>query len=267
MRKVSKKRITEEQMRHYFMGRSNPLIPILIISGSISFVFYLSLRIFFHINEPRFILGGILLIIGNFLRERSTEITDKDYDEWLKQQRQTITQAAPQKVYLDVSQLIRRPLSLHGVIDPDTDAAKSYAKGVYKKTGKDNKARYSVNIFTLFFPAEHHIAILSCEVDALDQQKHIERASHYFYKDIVGLRTEEIRLSDHTEHIILQLQSFSLKVANGDSIDTGAVLNVTVLDLEDEQQTVKTAYIDTDVNGTISTLLMLLRQKKWDSPQ
>ena len=56
MRKVSKKRITEEQMRHYFLGRSNPLIPILIISGSISFVFYFSLRIFFHINEPYFIL-------------------------------------------------------------------------------------------------------------------------------------------------------------------------------------------------------------------
>jgi|YelNatPaOPRAMG01_1025707.scaffolds.fasta_scaffold154898_2 hypothetical protein len=87
MRKVSKKRITEEQMRHYFMERSNSIISILIISGSISFASYFPLRIFFHINEPRFLLGGILLIIGNFLRECSTEITDKDYDEWLKQQR------------------------------------------------------------------------------------------------------------------------------------------------------------------------------------
>src|SRR2546429_2430045 len=56
----------------------------------------------------------------------------------------------------------------------DVCSSDLYRDNIDSKKGKDGFYRYSVNVFTYFFPAEHHIAVLSCDVDALDQRAHIE---------------------------------------------------------------------------------------------
>ena len=60
---------------------------------------------------------------------------------------------------------MREPLSLDGVILPGSAEANPYRDNIYSKKGKDGFYRYSVNVFTYFFPVEHHIAVLSCDVD------------------------------------------------------------------------------------------------------
>jgi len=168
---------------------------------------------------------------------------------------------------MDPSELIRESLSLHGIILPGSAEANPYRDNIYSKKGKDGFYRYSVNVFTYFFPAEHHIAVLSCDVDALDQRIHIQHTDHYFYTDMVGINTGEGRLQDEKERTTLLIQGFSLRVANGDAIGIGGVLSVKVLDSKNKKSGPKVAFADTEVSKTVRALLMLLRQKKQDQPQ
>ena len=254
---------SEAQMRRYFRGSSNYtgaifliIVGILLIGvGLASHMQTLAL-----VGLTPIILGIIITVV------HSSRPNDQKYDQWVDRQRELIASTALQKVHMDPTELIREPLSLHGVIIPGSDQANPYGDNIYSKKGKDGFYRYSVNVFTYFFPAEHHIAVLSCDVDALDQRAHIEHTEHYFYKDMVGVNTGEGRFQDKKERVTLLIQAFSLRVANGDAIGIGGVLSVKVLDSKNKKIGPKVAFADTEVSKTVQALLMLLRQKKQDQP-
>jgi hypothetical protein len=269
---MSGKDFSEAQMRRYFKGSGNYTGAIfLIIVG----VLLIGVGLASNMQTvappglaPTLILVGLAPIVLGFIIMvvRSSRPTDRQYDQWVDGQRALIASTALQKVHMDPSELIREPLSLHGVIIPGSPEANPYGGNIHSKKGKDGLYRYSVNVFTYFFPAEHHIAVLSCDVDALDQRAHIEHADHYFYKDMVGVNTGEGRLEDKKERATLLIQGFSLRVANGDAIGIGGVLSVRVLDSKNKKIGPKIAFADTEVSKTVQALLMLLRQKKQDQP-
>lgn len=268
---MSGKDFSEVQMRRYFKGSG-------IYKGAISLIIVGVLLIGVGLASntqtvafaglaPTLILVGLAPIVLGFIIMvvRSSRPTDQKYDQWVDGQRALIASTALQKVHMDPSELIiREPLSLHGVILPGSPEANPYGGNIYSKKGKDGFYRYSVNVFTYFFPAQHHIAVLSCDVDALDQRAHIEHTDHYFYKDMVGVNTGEGRLEDKKERATLLIQGFSLRVANGDAIGIGGVLSVKVLDSKNKKLGPKVAFADTEVSKTVQALLMLLRQKKQD---
>ncbi len=261
---MSGKDFSEAQMRRYFKGRGNYAGAIfLIIVG----VFLIGVGLASNMQALLALVGSIPIVLGFIIVVRSSQPTDQEYDQWVDRQRALIASTALQKVHMDSSELIREPLSLHGVILPGSAEANPYGGNIHSKKGKDGFYRYSVNVFTYFFPAEHHIAVLSCDVDALDQRAHIEHTDHYFYKDMVGVNTGEGRLQDEKERATLLIQGFSLRVANGDAIGIGGVLSVKVLDSKDRKSGPKVAFADTEVSKTVQALLMLLRQKKQDQPQ
>ncbi len=259
---MSGKNFSEAQMRRYFKDSGNYTgVIFLIIIG------VLLIGVGLGNNMQVLALVGLAPIaLGLIVLTRSSKPSDQEYDQWLDEQRALIASTALQKVHMDQSELIRDPLSLHGVIPPASPEANPYRGNIYSKKGKDGLYRYSVNVFTYFFPAEHHIAVLSCDVDALDQRAHIEHADHYFYKDMVGVHTSEGRLQDEKERITLQIQSFSLRVASGDAIGISGVLSVKVLDSRNKKSGPVVAFADTEVSKTVQALLLLLRQKKQDQP-
>jgi hypothetical protein len=261
---MSGKGFSETQMRGYFNGSRNYTGAIfLIIVGVLLIGVGLAskMQTLALVGLAPIVLGIIIIVV------RSSKPTDQEYDQWVDRQRALIASTALQKVHMDPSELIREPLSLHGVILPDSAEANPYRGNIHSKKGKDGFYRYSVNVFTYFFPAEHHIAVLSYDVDALDQRAHIEHTDHYFYKDMVGVNTGEGRLQDKKERATLLIQGFSLRVANGDVIGIGGVLSVKVLDSKNKKSGPKVAFADTEVSKTVQALLMLLRQKKQDQPQ
>lgn len=240
---MSGKDFSEAQMRRYFTGGRNYTGAIfLIIIG----VLLIGVGLANNMQTvapvrlaPTVTFVGLVPIVLGFIIimvVHSLQPSDQEYDQWLDRQRYLIASTALQKVHMDKSELIREPLSLRGVILPGSPEANTYSDNIYDKKGNDGLYRYSVNVFTYFFPAEHHIAVLSSGVDALDQRAHIEHAEHYFYKDMVGVNTGEKRLQDKKDRAILLIQGFSLRVA------------------------------DTEVSQTVQALLMLLRQKKQDLP-
>ncbi len=268
---MSGKDFSEVQMRRYFKGSGNYkgaifliIVGVLLIGVGLASnaqtlaLVRLAPTVVTLVGLAPIVLGFIIMVV------RSSRPTDRQYDQWVDGQRELIASTALQKVHMDPSQLIRDRLSLHGVIVPGSPEANPYSGNIYSKKGKDGLIRYSVNVFTYFFPAEHHIAVLSCDVDALDQRAHIERADHYFYKDMVGVNTGEGRLEDKKERATLLVQGFSLRVANGDAIGIGGVLSVRVLDPKNKKLGPKIAFADTEVSKTVQALLMLLRQKKQD---
>ncbi len=260
---MSGKDFSEAQMRRYFKGSGNR-------TGAISLIIVGILLIGVGLAsnmQPLALVGLAPIVLGFIIVVRSSQPTDQEYDQWVDKQRALIASTALQKVHMDPSELIREPLSLHGIILPGSAEANPYRDNIYSKKGKDGLYRYSVNVFTYFFPAEHHIAVLSCDVDALDQRIHIQHTDHYFYTDMVGINTGEGRLQDEKERTTLLIQGFSLRVANGDAIGIGGVLSVKVLDSKNKKSGPKVAFVDTEVSKTVQALLMLLRQKKQDQPQ
>lgn len=258
---MSGKDFSEAQIRRYFRGSGNYTGAIfLIIVGVLLIGVTLAnkMQTLALLGLAPIVLGFIIIVV------RSSQPNDQEYDQWVDRQKTLIASTALQKVHMDPSELIREPLSLHGVILPGSAEANPYRDNIDSKKGKDGFYRYSVNVFTYFFPAEHHIAVLSCDVDALDQRAHIEHTDHYFYKDMVGVNTGEGRLEDKKERATLLIQGFSLRVANGDVIGIGGVLSVKVLDSKNKKSGPKVAFADTEVSKTVRSLLMLLRQKKQD---
>ncbi|OLB30676.1 MAG: hypothetical protein AUH05_20405 [Ktedonobacter sp. 13_2_20CM_53_11] len=257
---MSGKNFSEAQMRRYFRRGNYKGAIFLIIVGVllIGVGFANNVQTLVLVGSAPIVLGFIIIVV---LRSRPN---DQEYDQWVDRQRALIASSALQKVHMDPGELVREPLSLHGVIPPASDEASPYRDNIYSKKGKDGFHRYSVNVFTYFFPAEHHIAVFSCNVDALDQRAHIEQTSHYFYTDMVGVNTKEGRLQDKKETVTLLLQAFSLRVANGDAIGIGGVVSVKVLNSKNKKSGPKVAFADNEVSKTIQALLMLLRQKKQD---
>lgn len=153
---MSKRTISEARMRRYFLGSgvyTNALILIILGVGIIAASFAIHSLIVGLAGGGLILLGGMI-----FLMLKMNAITDYDYDHWVAGQRAEIEATALQRLSMDKSQLIGDPLVLHGVIPPDSPEAEGYSE-TYKKKGTDMGFRYSVNIYTYFFPAEDHIAV------------------------------------------------------------------------------------------------------------
>ncbi len=260
---MSGKNFSEAQMRRYFKGKRSYknsiyliVVGILLIGGGVAG----NALMLVLIGLVPIALGIIIVIVVHRLQP-----TDKEYDEWVDRQGTLIEATALQEVHMDKSQLVRAPLHLRGAIIPNSDEAmRRYGNNVDKKLGKDGLYRYSVNVFTYFFPAEHHIAVLSCGVDALDQRAYMQNSKHYFYKDMVGVDTSEVRFEDKGDKLVLILQTFSLLATNGDAVGIPGVVSVKVLDAKKKKSGPKVAFASTPVSETVSALLLLLRQKKQD---
>lgn len=86
-------------------------------------------------------------------------------------------------------------LQVHGFVLPGMRESYQYRPDeLLWKKGQDGLVRYSVNIYTYFFLAEHSLIVFIGDINALDQAKQLEKIKEYFYRDIVGviISTEQL---------------------------------------------------------------------------
>src|SRR5207302_11473283 len=123
------------------------------------------------------VVGAIILFL---LRAKPS---DRQYEQWLEDQFNTLTSTVLQKLNIDRSQVAgMQRLYLHSYVIPGSADAQKFTD-VRAKKGKDRIWRFSINAYTYFVPTDDHIAIFSSYIDALSQSAHVEEAHHYYYPD------------------------------------------------------------------------------------
>lgn len=251
---------SEAQMKRYFSTGSARSIMIVIVGVLLVIVgIYLNFLILSGVGALLIIAGGIVIMVA---RSRPS---DKEFDRWLEGQSNALAAAALEKLHLHPNQVLGPPLHLHGYVLPGTKDARNYDE-IRQKQGKDGQWRFSANVYTFFFPADHHIAVFSSGIDALDQSAHVEQAYHYFYHDIVGVAAQDVQdtINFKGRDYTVLLQQFSLKVANGDAIGIGG--SFSVKPIGKKKDAVPFAVTDSDVSRTVAALLALLRDMKRRNP-
>jgi hypothetical protein len=171
--------------------------------------------------------------------------TDQQYEDWVRSWQGPIRQYGMQKLGLDESDVLSRPLYVRSLVWPGSKWSKyyqSYRTPIIIKHGADGRPHSSINRYTFFYPTQHYIAVYIVDTNALDRV-HFEGTRTYFYDDIVGVETSAIALNDG--YVNYAMQHFELQVSNGQSV--GA-----------------TTYVhDLDVDQTVNALRTLLRDKKY----
>jgi uncharacterized membrane protein HdeD (DUF308 family) len=122
------KDISEAQMRRYFKGGSNYASAIfLIIVGVLLIGVGVASKM-----QTQALVGLAPIALGIIITVvKSSRPSDQKYDQWVDRQRGLIALTALQKVHMDPTELIREPLSLHGVIIPGSDQANPYGDNIY----------------------------------------------------------------------------------------------------------------------------------------
>ncbi|MBV9688803.1 MAG: hypothetical protein JO202_03725 [Ktedonobacteraceae bacterium] len=255
---ASTRQFSEAEMKRYFSTVPSAAIVAAIIG-------VLLLFIGFSTQAQAFLASGLVLLLigGGIISAKliGPKPTDQQYDAWLNAQAQRVRVKAVEKLGLDPRQLTAEPLVIHGFVLSGTKDSISYrADEIRSKKGTDGKWRFSVNIYTYFFPEEHHLAAFVGDVNALNQSSHNEKTEEYFYRDVVGATTgdEQDTILYKKKQYQYRIQRFSLRIASGDSI--GVSVNATPLD--NRQNLPNYTIPDSGIDQTVANLRALLRSKK-----
>jgi len=171
--------------------------------------------------------------------------TDQAYEAWVRSWQNPIREYGMQKLGLDESMVLGRPLFVRSLVWPNRSWSKSYRSSntpIIIKYGADGRPHSSINRYTFFYPTQHYLAIFEGDVNALDRTR-FEGTRTYFYDDIVGIETSAITLNDGYANYAMQ--HFELQVSNGQSIGATTWVH------------------DLDVDQTVNALRTLLRDKKY----
>lgn len=293
--------ISEARMRRYFSKNKAwryATLFFVIAAFSIS-IFYLLqmndlayeyyIHYLYNLSPSSFIYGalvGTLLGVIIIIVAYSTAPTDAEYDAWVENRRKMIIDNAFDKLRININQIVSNPyipgpLIIKGFIDPlDEEMRKRYSKDINDhkgnkidvedveyKVGKDGMLRCSVNTLLYIALLEDYIAIFYSDINALEQSQRYQETAHYYYHDVVGITTddEQIPLSRYVsgaKNGVALYQRFSLEVSNGESVGTSLLIDKRTLSSQDLDKMHSLVVFDSEVDRTISALLMFLRDKK-----
>ena len=188
--------------------------------------------------------------------------TDQEFDTWLENRVREGLISTLRRLGLEheiANQ--RKMLRVRGYVLPGMRDARHYrSQDLYYKLGADGKRRYSVNLYTYFYPADHRIMVFTYDINAMNWNDYRETMREYFYQDVIGATTED----DHDTLYIdgkprsYRTQRFSLRLCDGTAISATVrshplddIANLPVFDIP-----------QSNIDSTISQLRLLLREKK-----
>ena len=215
-------------------------------------------------NVPALLVVGLPLIaIGVFLLanlQPHSKITDEEYERWVTAQVNTLIVKSLDKLNLDRNERgERKPLILHSFALSPSGTLYT-ADDVRWKIGGDGHPHFSVNIYTIFWKEDHHLAVYRGDIVALNPQAHTERTWEYFYTDIVGATTNDVQVSllIGQNQYAYRLRNFSMRVNSGESVD--ATVDA---DPIDNRQNLPSFHLpNSGVDETLAQIRSLLREKK-----
>lgn len=188
--------------------------------------------------------------------------TDQEFDSWLESRVNEGLMNTIRKLGLeDEISSPKRLLRIRGYVLPGMKEAHHYrAQDLHSKLGADGRRRYSINLYTYFFPAEHRLVVFTYDINAMNWNDYRETTRECFYQDVTRATTEDsydtLMIDNNPQHY--RTQRFSLGLCDGTAISATVrsyplddVANLPVFDIP-----------QTNIDGTIAQLRMLLRTKK-----
>lgn len=252
------RRYTEKQMRRYFTRQHRYSWKQLILALSTSFV---AIPLGAANDAIAFAcLGlGLLMTIWIIWRARSTP-TDRQFDEWLEQQRQQLATYGFDQMRQRNKQRISGQYSIHGFILPDSTDRNSYSRReVLMKQGRDGVCRFSFNVFTFFYIADHYLVVFVYGLDALDQNYwYAQEDLAYPYGHVADVSTiSELAYGRRNNQPYSYLaKSFIIRTMTRD-IKLGAYIATEPLEGEDMQA----PSISVDIDDVIDELRYAIRSR------
>ena len=259
----SPRRISEKQMKRYFSATDptgGVIVAILVlVLGVLLFIIGLASP---GVNSG-IILGGVIFLIGVGILvvvmiegANLAEPTDAQYDAWLQGKATRLLRSAMGKLGID-RQTTKGYLQVHGFVLPGMIGSSQYRPDeLLWKKGQDSRVRYSVNLYTYFFLAEHSLVVFMGDINALNQAVQHETIKEYFYRDIVG-----VILSEERTFIGLyqyRVQHLSVRISNGDTID----VSVNALPVDTRQNLTSFTIPDSGIDRTVAQLRSIVREAK-----
>lgn len=202
------------------------------------------------------------VIIALAIKMKKPCITDEEYDEWVRGRAIGHLRKVLEKLDLEEAQQeIGDMLFVHGfVISGMKNANKYRPEDLLFKNGKDERTRYSINIYTFFYPAEDRLGVFVFDINAVNHDDYREEIKEYFYGDVVGAITEDDQDTIPINNVDYPYRSqrFSLQICNGYNIS----VTVSSQPLDNKQNLPTYRVPDSNVENTIARLRKLLRTKK-----
>lgn len=188
--------------------------------------------------------------------------TDQELDAWLESRvRERLTFTLRKLGLDDEIANHRQLLRVRGYVLPGMKDARHYrTQDLRYKLGADGKRRYSLNLYTYFYPADHQIMVFTYEINAMNWSEGRETTKEYFYHDIIGAETvdDSDQLYIEGKPYSYRTQSFRLKLCDGTAISA----TVRSRPLDDMTSLPVFDIPQSDIDDTVANLRMLLRTKK-----
>lgn len=127
-------------------------------------------------------------IVGIVMRTKNKP-TDEQIDSWFGQELQTLTERAKQKVGHGALDVTGGEKIIYGPRIENTGGAQiTFIKG------KDNIIRFTPVDITILFFAKDQLLGYQCSYDRRSGEPLAERTEEYFYRDVVAVSTETIKM-------------------------------------------------------------------------
>ncbi len=190
-------------------------------------------------------------------------LTDQEFDAWVeKRARDGLINTIYKLGLADEIRSLDDLLCVRGYVLPGMRNSRHYNRqDLLSKLGADGRWRFSINIYTYFYPAEHQIMIFIYDINAMNWADYREATKEYFYGDVIGATTEDEQDTIAINGMLFNYrdQRFSLRLCDGfgvgatvRSVPLDNIANLPVFDMP-----------NSGVDRTIAQLRMLLRSKKW----
>lgn len=200
--------------------------------------------------------GVILLVIGvlGMVMTSKGKPTDQQIDEWLEEDVEKMKKVALDRLGTEEEQKVREPLVLYRPIFWEIPGVA--ITQVLAKKGKDGLTRFSIWRIGIFHLTDQYLGAYHTFFNFLTGERVRESTEEFFYKDIVRVGTdqESVTLKDGTP---VELESFVLKVASGDSI----VVRDSNFSSKGKRK-MNVAPPKTRMDETINAMRAMLREKK-----
>lgn len=223
---------SEKKMRRYF--KLAPRVPLLCILLGILCLF-ISPVFLFLVFLPAF-AGLTLLVIGMvwLIFKLVSRPNAQQYQGWLEERKRYLVSEARRKAFLENVAIESDQLFVfEGSVRPGTSTAKNY-KEVYRKPSNYSQfnqfgAHYSINTYTIVFPIQDNVVVLSSEIDALNQAWTTTQVNYYYYEHVSGVQIADKALEMNAPQVTqarLRTQTFGLLIDNGKFVGSDSVVSM-----------------------------------------
>ncbi len=252
--------ISDEQAALYFTQKiSTPRKAIVAIIVSIVLCLIAFPLHLFIIGIPALLL--ILFFLYLIYRTYKRRIKDEDYDVWLEQQESIMRGIGYQILNIPRHFSPQSVLCIRSFVPPGTSISHEYmTQDVEMKQGRDGIYRFSITVYTYFFPLQNGMAIFRCSVNAFRAGQYNEEQSEiYPYRDLSTARTVKTRDRVMVDNIAFSYQTEKLYVifSNGEKECFSAIVRTKLLSPDSDAPTsiIQNALFNVKLNALRALIL------------